>query len=96
MIKDYDLQIQYHPGKANTVADALSRKSMGNLACLLSEQKEILQDFEKSKIEVIMCDQGGLIAAISALHLPHYISILGSIHIHQLSFEGIHPPSVSV
>ena len=27
MIKDYNLQVHYHPGKANVVADALSRKS---------------------------------------------------------------------
>lgn len=27
LIEDYDLEIQYHEGKANVVVDALSRKS---------------------------------------------------------------------
>ena len=27
MIKDYNLEVHYHPGKANVVADALSHKS---------------------------------------------------------------------
>ena len=31
---DYDFTLQYHPGKANVVADALSRKSHGLMACL--------------------------------------------------------------
>jgi hypothetical protein len=28
LIKDYDVSLQYHLGKANVVADALSRKTM--------------------------------------------------------------------
>ncbi|WVZ70484.1 hypothetical protein U9M48_019147 [Paspalum notatum var. saurae] len=32
LIKDYDMEIHYHPGKANVVADALSRKSYANMA----------------------------------------------------------------
>jgi hypothetical protein len=34
LIKDYDLKVHYHPGKANVVADALSRK--GSLQLLIN------------------------------------------------------------
>ena len=34
LIKDYDCVIDYHPGKANVVADALSRKTMQTLRTL--------------------------------------------------------------
>ena len=32
LVKDYDLEIHYHPGNANVVADALSRRSYVNMA----------------------------------------------------------------
>ena len=34
LIKDYDCVIDYHPGKANVVVDALSRKTMQTLRAL--------------------------------------------------------------
>ena len=34
VIKDYDCTIEYHPGKANVVVDALSKKLMGSYAYL--------------------------------------------------------------
>jgi hypothetical protein len=33
-LEDYDFTLQYHPGKANVVADALRRKTHGLAASL--------------------------------------------------------------
>ncbi|KAH0757160.1 hypothetical protein KY290_020653 [Solanum tuberosum] len=48
LLKDYDLSILYHPGKANVVADALSRKavSMGSLSFLSVEERPLAMDIQ--------------------------------------------------
>jgi hypothetical protein len=37
LIKDYDLEVHYHPGKANVVADALSQKLQCN--CVMMDSR---------------------------------------------------------
>jgi hypothetical protein len=64
LIKDYDCSINYHPGKANVVADALSRKSLGFSAALLTTQKEIINDLERMEIEVVMGHSGAYLASL--------------------------------
>ena len=41
--EDYDFTLHYHPGKANVVADALSRKSRGALASIASREWLVLE-----------------------------------------------------
>lgn len=40
-VKDYDIEINYHSGKVNVVADALSRKNYGNLAYLTAPKSAL-------------------------------------------------------
>ena len=42
-LEDYDFTLHYHPGKANVVADALSRKSRGALASIASREWWMLE-----------------------------------------------------
>ena len=48
LLKDYDITILYHPGKANVVADALSRKagSMGSLAHLQASRRPLAREVQ--------------------------------------------------
>ena len=44
LFKDYDYIIDYHPGKANVVADALSRKTVSALASQFSRWRITLDE----------------------------------------------------
>jgi ribonuclease HI len=47
LIKDFDLGINYHPGKANVVADALTRRSHLNMLAIRELLPEFCKEFEK-------------------------------------------------
>ncbi|KAH0683009.1 hypothetical protein KY290_021590 [Solanum tuberosum] len=69
LLKDYDVTIQYHPGKANVVADALSRKvvSMGSLACLSASKRHLakeIQTLESKFMQLGISEKGRVLASI--------------------------------
>jgi hypothetical protein len=53
LIKDYDLGINYHPGKANVVADALSQRSHVSQLVMDSMPFELCEEFDKLNLRII-------------------------------------------
>ena len=47
MLKDYDMNVHYHLGKANVLADALSRMSIGSTTHVEDEKKELVKDIHR-------------------------------------------------
>ncbi|MCI90129.1 hypothetical protein A2U01_0111420, partial [Trifolium medium] len=44
-LKDFDFTLEYHPEKANVVADALSKKSVSACSAVMACQHELLEMF---------------------------------------------------
>ena len=53
LIKDYDMKLHYHPGKANVLADALSRKSHVNTLMTGGLPKELVEDLRQLCLEIV-------------------------------------------
>ena len=65
LVKDYDCSINYHPGKANVVANTLSRKPSSFSVALLTTRKEIIRDLERMEIGVVMGHYEAYLARMS-------------------------------
>jgi hypothetical protein len=53
LLKDYDLGINYHPGKANVVADALSRRSHVSQLVVDSMPFGLCYEFDKLNLRIV-------------------------------------------
>jgi len=83
LIKDYDLEVHYHPGKANVVADALSRKA--HCHCLSVESYSETLCHEMRKLQLEMIPQGTL----------NHISVEPTLH-DQIIMAQLHDKGVGI
>jgi ribonuclease HI len=67
LIKDYELEIHYHPGKANVAADALSRKSQVNMLAAHPMPYELAKEFDRLSLGFLSNTQGVIIELESTL-----------------------------
>jgi hypothetical protein len=68
LIKDYDLEVHYHPSKANVVADALSQKAQCNCMTMDSKSTTLCDELCKLNIEVVSSCALSYISVEPTLH----------------------------
>ena len=54
LVKDYDCDIIYHPGKANVVADALSQRGPGQLYSSTQISRGLADEMVRAGIELVV------------------------------------------
>jgi len=64
LLKDYDMEVKYHPSKANVVVNALSHMSSGSVAYLLTKEKRLLRELDALQIEVVLPRNQSYLAAL--------------------------------
>ena len=47
LLKDYNMSVLYHPDRANVVADALSRMTMGSVSDVEEAKKDLVKDVHR-------------------------------------------------
>ncbi|KAM0981190.1 hypothetical protein ACFX2A_014550 [Malus domestica] len=52
LLSDYDCMIEYHPGRANVVTDALSRKPQGRINALYACHVPLLVDLRSTRVKL--------------------------------------------
>jgi hypothetical protein len=68
LIKDYDLGINYHPRKANVVADALSQRSHVSQLVVDSMPFELCEEFDKLNLRIVVNTEAMEMEVGSSLH----------------------------
>ena len=73
-LKDYDCDIMYHPGKANVVADALSRRispttisesaSSASIAGLMASEWQLIEMFSMMTVSVVPGGNTSMVASL--------------------------------
>jgi hypothetical protein len=84
LIKDYDLAVHYHPGKANVVADALSRKHC-NYVTLELNNEALCEEMRKLSLEVVEHGKLHVVSIESPLHERIAIAQLSDEEIHKIN-----------
>jgi hypothetical protein len=77
LIKDYDLEVHYHPGKANVVADALSRKAQCNYMNMDAKITTLCDELCKLNIEVVSSGALSYISVEPTLHEQIVVAQIG-------------------
>jgi len=72
LIKDYDCMIDYHPGKANVVTNALSRKGKVVVDDSGNKEHESLIELKKMGLRLSVGPEGSILAQVKIQSMLQY------------------------